>query len=246
MWRFQHPWRAGSLAAVSSSVVAALAVVWALRSEPGFYRAAATRPPADQQAACDECLARAAALTGAGRYYGSWRATFSADQINAWLAIDVARNWSDYLPAGFRDPRVAVDEQGATIACRYGQGWTSCVCSWRVGVEPLGENRVALRIGAAHAGRLPLPRATLLRAVATAAETQGWPLVWRQSGGDPVAEIKVPDATRHGATRRIDSVRLEQGGLVIVGYTEPLGPDNGPVVPPQVAAEAGEKVNRQR
>ena len=53
---------------------------------------------------------------------GRWQALFTAEQINGWMAVDLARNFPNTLPPGVVDPRVDIRPEGVTVACRYLEG----------------------------------------------------------------------------------------------------------------------------
>ncbi len=86
--------------------LAALAIYLSLTGAPAFYQAAVERDPAVSEEDSDHCLQQAAALASHLQSPGEWQAIFSADQINGWLAVDLARNYSESLPPEITNPRI--------------------------------------------------------------------------------------------------------------------------------------------
>src|SRR5512146_2317099 len=93
---------AGGLATL---VLLALGGIYsAARHVPGFYHDALQADPAARQRQSDELLENAAALASSVGQEGRWHALFTAEQINGWLAVDVAKNFPELVPQGVADP----------------------------------------------------------------------------------------------------------------------------------------------
>ena len=126
--------------------------------------------PQEQQEARDQFVVQATALASDLHRPGHWQSLFTADQINAWLALELATNYPDLLPdelqrsASF-DPR----PNEATIACRYESGDMAAVLSLTVDAYLHEPNVLALRIRRARAGALPVPLAQVLDSISHAA-----------------------------------------------------------------------------
>ena len=65
-----------------------LGLYWASRHEPAFYREALEIEPAVLEKGSDQMLQRTTALVSAVKKKGSWKALFTTEQINGWLAVD--------------------------------------------------------------------------------------------------------------------------------------------------------------
>jgi hypothetical protein len=197
-------------------------LVRSLSSVPDFYRQAQfVRPEAAQQAS-DECLRRAAALSGAARHAGPWQVRFTAEQINGWLAVDLVRNHPALLPAELAEPRVALGPGGVQLGCRYMAGGRSVVLSLLLDVQITSTQALAVRFKHARAGALPVPIGQVLRAVSAAAESARLPLQWRQLDGDPVALVGWQDLSA-GATSgvRLEQLELRPGEAILRGRSGP-------------------------
>lgn len=163
-------------------------------------------------------------LHNQAREEGNWEARFTDQQVNAWLAVDLPEKFPRALPRGVSDPRVAIDPQGAVVACRYQKGSLRSVLSLRVEVYLTDEpNVVAFRIRKARAGALPVPLARVLTTITRVAQKLELPLRWAQTDGDPVALVTVPD--RHPALDgrlTLQQVQLSEGQIKVAGCTAPI------------------------
>lgn len=197
-----------------------LALYQALRHTPEFYRQALAIEVAAHQVASDQMLQRATALASDVNKPGRWQAVFTAGQINGYLAVQLPKDHPGLLPAGFRDPRVAITPDHVALACRYEDARVACVLSLTVDVYLAGPNVIALRIRRARAGAIPLPLDDVLRQISRATERLAWRVEWRQAEGDPVAQIHIP--VSRGKDRKqiqIDTLRLGEGEIYVSGRT---------------------------
>lgn len=202
-------------------IVGLLALYLALRHEPQWYaQATATVDrPAEEQAS-DEMLQRAADLTSNLEIKGAWKIAFTAAQINGWLAVDMPKNHPDLLPENLDKPRVAIEPDGVTLACRATQAGISTVVSLKVDVYLTEENQVAMRIRKARAGSLPWSLDKVVEGFTNAARQSNINMSWRHVDGDPLALIKIPSKRGPGGRRiRITTLRLEEGRIVVGGTT---------------------------
>ena len=85
-----------------------VAIYKAAQQVPQFYREAIALDPLEQQTARDEFVAQVTALASDLHRSGHWQSLFSAEQINAWLALELTANYPDLLRGGLHDPRVSI------------------------------------------------------------------------------------------------------------------------------------------
>ncbi|MEA1952713.1 MAG: hypothetical protein U9N87_15130 [Planctomycetota bacterium] len=202
-------------------LVGLLAVYLALRHEPDWYvQAAATVDRQAEEQASHEMLQRTADLTSSLETKGDWQIAFTAEHINGWLAVDMPKNHPDLLPESLTKPRVVIEEDGVTLACRAAQAGVSTVVSLKVDVYLSEENKIAVRIRKARAGRLPWSLGKVVEGITEAARQGEANMTWRQVEGDPLAIIKIPSKQGSGGRRvRISTLLLEEGRIVVGGST---------------------------
>ncbi len=199
-----------------------VAIWWASRHVPDWYREATESVDSEKQReASDQMLQRVADLASGLKKTGRWNVTFTAEQINGWMAVDLAQNHPNLLPPGLSDPRVVIEQDGITVACRASHGDLSSVVSLKVDVYLAEPNVIAMRIRRARAGRLPWPLATILDGTAEAARQHSLPLTWRRADGDPVALFTIPPVhDEDGKLVRIEALQLGDGEVYLAGTTE--------------------------
>ena len=208
---------------LSVAGLAVWAINGAVHGEPAFYHEDVEREPVLAEKSSDEFLQQAAAAASDVRKPGRWDASFTADQINGWLAVDMARNYPGLLPSTFSDPRVAIRPGDVTLACRYDGPEVNAELTITLDVYLSTSNTVALRVKGAHCGLMPLPLGKVLDAISHMARQLELPLEWRRSGGDPVALISMAALNGHlSAHHRVelDTVELRDGELFVAGRTE--------------------------
>jgi hypothetical protein len=214
----------------------------AAQSVPEFYRAAITVPSEDQVVARDAFVARATALAGDLSAAGHWQSLFAADEINAWLALELARDYPEIVSGELRDPRIAISAGEATIACRYDNGSVSSVVSLSFEAFVQEPNVIGLRILRARAGALPIPLGQVLDNISLAARELNLRLEWRRWHGDPVALVTLPQQQGSGqAPWHLESLELREGELFVSGTVGKQKLDASPIVPEPLRVPTAEK-----
>lgn len=229
---------------------------------PDFYHEAISRDPQKQVESRDQFVVRATALASDVHQAGRWQSLFTAEQINAWLSLELAAHYPALLPEEMRDPRVSIRDNEVTIACRYESGGMAAVLSLSIDAYLHEPNVLALRIRRARAGALPVPLAQVLDGMTQAARELKLRLEWRKIQGDPVALINFGnsrDASFDGLN--LQAIELRDGELFVSGTGNSTKSEGSPLEPagdssPTVDAEsspadqpvlgAAEKETRQK
>ncbi len=219
-----------SLAVVLLLTVLAMAILLrALRQAPDFYQAALKGDPTTQKTLGREMEMRSVELASHAQVAGRWQQTFTAEQINGWLAVSQfeatndatfeARGW---IPEAVVEPRVAINSEGITLACRFNTGIAGQVVLW-LQIEPFltEQNEIGLRIRKARVGALPAPLDLVLDRISEALAQAECPARTSQVDGDPVVLFSLPSVGKHGElTIHLDTLRLSEGKLEIAGTTK--------------------------
>lgn len=177
--------------------VTAGGIWWAWRAAqqvPDFYRQAALVAPEQIREADAQLRAEVEALTASMRREDQWQATFTEQELNAWLQQEWPRSLAAILPRNVTDPRLAIEQGAVWLAARYRGRRVDTVVSCRLDFS-LTEvpNQIACRIGALRAGALPLPKSKLLERVQTQIRESDLPVTCTETEeGDWVALITVP------------------------------------------------------
>jgi hypothetical protein len=201
----------------------------AARHEPAFYRRALAIEIPRQRAAGDALEREILELHNEVRKTGQWQAVFTDEQINGWLASDLPDKFPRLLPAGVREPRIALEPDVARVACRYESSQLVTIVSLSLDIHLTDEpNVLAIRLRQARAGAIPLPLKHFLDRISAVAAESHISLQWAQEEGDPVALLTIPsdhgDYVAQGIA--IDSLELRQGQVVLAGRSGAHGPDH--------------------
>ncbi|MGA2253551.1 MAG: hypothetical protein ABSG53_02725 [Thermoguttaceae bacterium] len=210
-----------SLAVLGLIAAAVVAIYHASQQVPAFYSEAISVPAVSQEKESDLMLQQITTLHNELQEKGTWRQVFKAQTINGWLAVDLPQNHPTLLPKGMHDPRVHIGPQGITMACRVDRGGLHVVVSLQVSAFVESDNVVGLRVHKARLGAIPWSLRSVLDGITDAAQQSNVDIRWRQSDSDPVALIKL--TSFKGGQKQIihiDTIRLEEGALVVAGTTE--------------------------
>ena len=151
---------------------------------------------------------------------GPWHALFTDEQINSWLAIELAEKHPDLLPEEIQDPRVAITPGRLTFGFRAARRRRTTVISVEVGIYLTEPDVVACRFYRARAGRLRLPLKHVLEQVTQVADRNSFPIRWGQADGDPVVLIDISSARDTGkAALQLDKIELLDGQAYLAGHT---------------------------
>lgn len=187
-----------------------------------FYTEALQIDPQRLETGSRELESRATALYSESRQVGTWQAAFTADQINGWLALQLADAYADALPKEISDPRVAIADDHLTLGFRTRRGGVETVVSADASVMLTEEGDIAVRLLSVQAGALPLPVMQVADDVSHACQELGLPVRWTQAGGQPVAIIDVDGAGLVKKARLVmDAVELRDGTIYLAGQTVP-------------------------
>jgi hypothetical protein len=185
-----------------------------------FYAEALRLDPQKLETGSRELESRATALYSEARQPGQWQAAFTADQINGWLALQLAEVYADALPEAISEPRVAIEDDHLTIGFRARRGGVETVVSADATVMLTDEGDVAIRLLSVQAGALPLPVMQVADDVSEACQKLSLPVRWTQVDGQPVAIVDVDRNTNvKKAHVVLDAVELREGALYLAGHT---------------------------
>jgi uncharacterized protein YpmS len=222
-------WRRLMYVALALVVLVGGFLGWAYRAtqqEPEFYaRQLKAEALQEFKPSGDAFERQALHLNSQIRKTDRWQARFTADEINAWLAVDLPQKFPDALPPDVQSPRVAIEREMIQVACRVQNPQFSSVVS--LGVQPYvtsEPNVVALRVKQLRAGSLPLPLRQYLDRITEQCARAGVPLRWSEEEGDPVALVTLPLVPEDFQNRlvRVEQIELTEGALLVSGTSKPV------------------------
>ncbi len=205
-------------------LVAIGATMTALRYQPTYYAAQLERDPQKLQQANQQALQQAESLVNAAQRDARWSATFTAEQINGWLAVDLPKNHPQLLSHGVVDPRVALAEHQLNFACRYRTQQLDTVLSLELDVRTTQDHELAVQIKRLRAGAIPWPLTPLVEGLTQLALQQNVPLRWTTRDGQPVALLRLrslgPESDR---SYEVDHVQIGPESIILSGQTRRRG-----------------------
>jgi len=215
------------IAAVGTLTVTALLVTilagayYAARQVRPFYEQALRVEPEALVRGSRELECRATALYSDAQQQGQWQALFTTEQINGWLATQLALNQDGELPTDIRDPRVAIARDVLTLGFRTSSGGVETVVSVDASVSLTEEGAVAIQFLSVRAGALPLPVMQLADEIAAACLELELPVRWTRTDGKPVAIVEIHSESLSDEHEfYIDSIELGENELYVAGHTE--------------------------
>lgn len=190
---------------------------WAMRQTkqvPEFYREATSAEMTDVEMtrASEELEAEMETVRRDAVETGSWEATFSQEQINAWLAHELPTKFPRIKRAGASEPRIALQDGKILAAIRISRGALNAVVSCELKVELTEQpNMIAVRLSNLRAGALPLPLDRFRRAISREASRGELEIHWDETDEGPIALVSIPsDDPRY----RISPTIIEQVSIV--------------------------------
>lgn len=210
------------IAAVTVTVVVGLLAIglgvayYAAQQVRPFYEQALAIQPEVLERGGRELESRATTLYSDAKQIGRWQALFTAEQINGWLATQLAEFSGKELPPNIRDPRVAITPGVLTLGFRTKANGIDTVVSADANVSLTEDGAVAIRLDSVRAGTLPLPVMQLADDLANACRNLKLPIRWTRHAGKPVALVDLDEMD----SLYVDDVRLDDGQLYVAGHTE--------------------------
>ena len=225
-------WRRVAHCLLATIVVAVIAILgagrWALektKDVPDFYARATSKPIPDSAAVSRELEHKVEELTDRVGRVGSWNATFSEEQVNAWLIHQLPNEFSRLLPKGVQEPRVAIEEGRVLVAARYENRSIETVVSFEVTAQLTEEpNVLAIAISNLRAGSLPLPLDRFIDHISRRAARDEIEVRWdKNERGDPIALVTVPSEHPRYVRKPVivESVTVTEGFVQLAGHTGP-------------------------
>lgn len=197
---------------------------WRAASQvPDFYAAAKRADPVRDAEQAEQLERQVLELRNTARQKGEWQTTWTAEQINAWLATELPAQFPHLLPEGFSDPRVQVTPDHLQWGCRFQKDKLDTILWLDVTLFLTDETNVlACQVRKVRAGLLPVPASQVTAEVERLARRADMPVKWDQAGGDPIALIRLPSQIADLGDRKVVFERLElrDGEIVFGGRSE--------------------------
>ncbi|PHQ33469.1 hypothetical protein [Rhodopirellula bahusiensis] len=202
--------------------------VWQSRQVPEFYKRAFNQSDQAMQVARNQLQHDVQQLQSDLLRRGSWNASFSEDEINAWLSDQLPERFDRLSKRGVREPAIAIEDGQILAAVRYQSSRWDTVVSCRLSVEMTEEpNLLAIHLSDLKAGALPLPLEPFVRRISREAALGDLDIRWDFTEDGPIALVHIPQEDPHYAFAPliIELVNLTAGRLRLSGQAGQLAQD---------------------
>jgi hypothetical protein len=204
-----------------------------LKYQPVHYRQLAVSGGEDVEALSRRAVTKAAAWHASISRPGGWETALTADEVNAWLAVDLPRNHPRWLPSGVAQPRIGFLPQHVLLGARVGYGPLTAVAAMDFEVVLRDVNHLAIVLDQAHVGAIPLPRAPILRELSRRISRLGMVTDLRRLDGRLVLMVYIPSTHDAGATSYwLESLAFGAGELLLSGETRSTAAKRTSPTPP--------------
>ena len=211
-------------------VISLVTTWWAVRQTqlvPEFYARATASLPTSTVEVSRHLEASVAQLQNDAAKIGFWQATFSDDEINAWLIEQLPQKLPQLFGRGASEPRIVIENGHILAAMRYKDHRFDTVVSCRLEVELAEQpNLLAVKIKLLRAGALNLPINEFLKEISAEAAKANIEIRWKKTDTGPIALVTVP--SEHPRYVRspviVESIQLDDGSLIFSGRTGPSAP----------------------
>ncbi len=148
-----------------------------------------------------------------------WEGSFSNEELNGYLAVEVGKESSNLFPQEVKEPRLIVHDHQLDFACRLEQGQLTGILHLAIDVAIPEPNRLTLRLKKVAFGRLPISKERPTQLLLDALRKQGYEVAEGTMNGDPT--LTIPLDLKYGKDKkiRLENVELLEGGLRISGTT---------------------------
>lgn len=149
-----------------------------------------------------------------------WQASFSEEEINAWLQEELPERFGRLFTHGVSAPAIALENGQLLAAARYKSRRWDMVVSCRLTVEMTEEpNMLAIALSDLKAGALPLPLEPFIRRISKEAAMGDLDIRWDFTSEGPIALVTIPQDDDQYVLRPlvIEAVNLVAGQLQLAG-----------------------------
>lgn len=206
-------------------VLASLCGWWLFRQSrvvPEFYHQATKLSHSDPKSGSYQLEANVTKLQRDASQPGSWEASFSEDDINAWLIQQLPLKFKQLQTSGVSDPRINIQRNHLLAAARYTDAKLDTVISCELHVElTAAPNLLAVDIRKLKAGAISLPLGHFIDGVSAEAAKAGITIRWNRTESGLTALVQVPiERTEYAYSPVIiDSIQLIDGAIILSGHT---------------------------
>jgi hypothetical protein len=149
-----------------------------------------------------------------------WQANFTADDLNAYVAVEQAKEGSHLFPKEIVEPRFAFSDRQADFACRVEQGTLSGILHLSLGLTLPEPNRFVIQVKSAKLGKLPISKEIPAKIIVETFEKESYPVEYGVKDGDPTITVTIDIKYKNNRLVLLDGVVLQNETIQLSGSTE--------------------------
>ncbi|MDR2763249.1 MAG: hypothetical protein LBB88_11640 [Planctomycetaceae bacterium] len=189
--------------------------------EPEFYREAKSVPLEVQQTRNAAVVDKIRTLNNDFQSRSKkWSGTFTAEEINAYLAVETTKSGANLLPSDLQEPRIVFLSGSVGIACRVRQRGLSAVLNLSLGASMPEPNKLVFRMRSSQAGALPLSKDYIVQTISNVLKSKWGNVTQGTEGGDPTFTIQLNIKNSAGRKVRVENFAIQSGVIQFSGTTE--------------------------
>ncbi|MDR0392458.1 MAG: hypothetical protein LBH59_11160 [Planctomycetaceae bacterium] len=188
--------------------------------EPEFYREAKNVPIEVQQTRNAVVIDKIRQLNNDFQSRNkNWSGTFTADEINAYLAVEATKTGANLLPPDLEEPRIAFLSGSVEIASKVRQNGFTAVLNISLGATMPEPDKLVFKMRSSQAGMLPLPQERIAGIIADALRRKWGNVTQGNDGGEPTFTIQLNIKNSTGKKVRIENFEIRTGVIQFSGTT---------------------------
>ncbi|MDR2171689.1 MAG: hypothetical protein LBP59_16215 [Planctomycetaceae bacterium] len=189
--------------------------------EPEFYREAKSVPLEVQQTRNTEVIDKIRILHNDFQRKGkNWTGVFTADEINAYLAVEATKSGANLLPPDLQEPRIAFRTGSVEIACRVKQRGLTAVLSLSLGASMPEPNKLVFKMRSSQAGSLPLSKDYIAQTIANVLRRKWGNVTQGAENGEPTFTIQLNIKNSAGRKVNVENFEIRTGAIQFSGTTD--------------------------
>ena len=157
-----------------------------------------------------------------------WEGSFSNEELNGYLAVEVGKESSNLFPKEVKQPRLTVQDRRLDFACRIEDGAVTGIFHLAIDATIIEPNKLMLRLKHVALGRLPISKERPRQLLLDALQKKGYTVAEGTVDGDPTFTIRLDLTYGKGKAVSLEGIELLDGGIRISGTTTKREPDTEP------------------
>ncbi|MDR2116962.1 MAG: hypothetical protein LBP87_11345 [Planctomycetaceae bacterium] len=188
---------------------------------PDFYKKSLVVDPEIQQLRNKETLQKIGNLNNAIQKTGEpWQAVFTADDLNAYFAVELEKEGTNLFPKEIIEPRLTFSDRQVDVACRVTRGAFSGTLHLSLGLTFPEPNRLVIRVKKAKFGKLPISKEVPVKFIMNTFKEKSYQVQQGMEAGDPTITVVFDIKYDNERLILLNGITFQDGSVHLSGTTE--------------------------